>query len=184
MHLSICRCFVQSLSRVWLFVTPWTAEHHASLPFTVSWSFLKLMSIESVMPSNYLNLCCSILLLSIFPSSVFSNESALLIRSPKYPLLESSPLPSVFPTIRVFSSESALCIRWPKYWSFSFSISPFEEYWGFISFRINWFDLPCCPRDSPESSPSPQFKDINSLYLKKGGEKYPFQTYNLYQAVL
>ena len=89
---------------------------------TISWSFLKLMSIEFGMLSNYLILCCSIfLLLSIFPSlSVLSKESALHIRCPKYPLLAYSPLPSIFHTIRVFSSESALCIRWSKYWSFSF----------------------------------------------------------------
>ena len=102
---------VQSLSCIQLFVTPWTAACQASLSFTISWSFLRLISIESVMPSNHLILCC--------------------------PLL----LPSVFPSIRVFSSESALCIRWPKYWSFSFSIGPSNEYSGLISFRIDWFDL-------------------------------------------
>ena len=102
---------VQSLSRVLLFATPWTAAHQASLSITNSWSLLKLMSIESVMPSNHLILCC--------------------------PLL----LPSIFPSIRVFSNESVLHIRWPKYWSFSFSISPSNEYTGLISFRIDWFDL-------------------------------------------
>jgi len=96
---------------VQLFVTPWTAAHQASVFFTVSWSLLKLMSIESVMPNNHLILC--------------------------RPLL----LPSIFPSVRVFSNESALHIRWPKYWSFSFSISPSNEYSGLISFRIDWFDL-------------------------------------------
>ena len=103
---------VQSLSRVQLFVTPWTAARQAPLSFTISWSWLKLMSIESVMPSNYLILCCPLLL-----------------------------LPSIFPSIRVFSSELALHIRWSKYWSFSFSNIPFNEYSGLISFRIDWFDL-------------------------------------------
>ena len=103
--------FVQSLSRVQLFATPWTEANQASLSITNSQSLLKLMSIESVMPSNHLILC--------------------------RPLL----LPSIFPSIRVFSSESVLCIRWPKYWSFSFSISPSNEYSGLISFRIDWFDL-------------------------------------------
>ena len=100
------------LSRVRLFATPWTAAHQASLSITNSWNLLKLMSIKSVMPSNHLILC--------------------------HPLLF---LPSVFPSIRVFSNESVLCIRWPKYWSFSFSISPSNEYSGLISFRIDWFDL-------------------------------------------
>ena len=103
---------VQSLCRVQLFVTPWTAAHQASLSFTISWSLLKLMSIESVMPSNHLILCCALLL-----------------------------LPSIFPSIRVFSNESALHIRWPKYWSISFSISPSDEYSRLLSFRIDWFDL-------------------------------------------
>ena len=103
---------VQSLHHIQLFVTPWTAAHQASLSFTISWSLLKLMSIESVMPPNHLNLCRPLLL-----------------------------LPSVFPSIRVFSNELALCIRWPKYWSFSFSISPSNEYSGEISFRIDWLDL-------------------------------------------
>ena len=102
---------VQSLSCVRLFATPWTAARQAPLSFIVSQSFLKLMSIESMMPSNHLILCC--------------------------PLL----LPSIFPSIRVSSSESVLHIRWPKYWSFSFSISPSNEYSGLISFRIDWFDL-------------------------------------------
>ena len=110
---------VQSLSHVeWLFVmsqlfaTPWTAAHQASLSITNSWSLLKLMSIELVMPSNYLIVCHPLLL-----------------------------LPSIFPSIRVYSSESVLHIWWPKYWSFSFSISPSNEYSGLISFRMNWLDI-------------------------------------------
>ena len=103
---------VQSLCHVWLFATSWTAECQASLSITNFWSLLKLKSIESVMPSNQLILC--------------------------YPFLL---LPSIFPSIRVFSNESVLCIIWPKYWSFSFSISPSNEYWGLISFRMDWFDL-------------------------------------------
>ena len=103
---------VQSLSRVRLFVTPWTAARQASLSITNSWSFLKLMSIESVMPSNHLTLCRPLLL-----------------------------LPSIFPSIRVFASESVLYIRWPKYWSLSFSISPSNDYSGLISFRMDWLDL-------------------------------------------
>ena len=103
---------VQSLSCVQFFVTPWTAAHQVSLSFTVSWSMLRLVSIESVMPSNHLIICPPYLFLS-----------------------------SVFPSIRVFSSESAYCVTWPKYWSFSFSISPSNEYSGLISFRIDWFDL-------------------------------------------
>ena len=103
---------VQSLSCVQLFATAWTTACQASLSFTISQNLLKLMSIESVMPSNHLVL--------------------------RHPLLL---LPSLFPSIRVFSNELALCIRWPKYWSFSFSISPSSEYSGLISFRIDWFDL-------------------------------------------
>ena len=103
---------VQSLSHVWLFVTPWTAAHQASLSITNSQSLLKFMSIESVMPSDHLILCHPLLL-----------------------------LPSIFPSIRIFSNNLALCIRWPKYWSFSFSISPSNEYSGLISFSIDWFDL-------------------------------------------
>ena len=102
---------VQSLSHIWLFVTPWTAARQASLSFTISWSFLKLMSIESVIPSNHFILC--------------------------RPLL----LSWIFPILRVFSNDSALLIRWPKYCSFSFSISPSNEHSGLISFRIDWFDL-------------------------------------------
>ena len=103
---------VRLFSHVWLFVTPWTAARQASLSLTISWSLLKLMSIESVMPSHHLILC--------------------------HPL---HLLPSIFPSIRFFSNELVLCIRWPKYWSFSFSISPSNEYSGLISFRIDWFDL-------------------------------------------
>ena len=103
---------VQSLSRVWLFVTPWTAACQASLSITNSQSLLKLMSIELVMPSNHLILCHPLLLLS-----------------------------SIFPSIRVFSNESALYIRWPKYWSFSFNISPSNEHPGLIFFRMDWLDL-------------------------------------------
>ena len=102
---------VQSLSCVWLFVTPWTAALQASLSIANCQSLLRLMSIESVMPSNHLILCL--------------------------PLL----LPSVFPSIRVFSNESVPHIRWPNYWSFSFSISPSNEYSGLISFRMDWLDL-------------------------------------------
>ena len=127
---------VQSLSRVWLFVTPWSAARQASPSITNSQSLLKPMSIESVMPSNHLIFCC--------------------------PLL---PPPSVFPSIRVFSSESALRMRWPKYWSFSFSISPSNEYSGLISFRMDWLDLLAVSRDSQESSPTPQLKSINSSVL-------------------
>ena len=103
---------VQSLSRVWLFVTPWIAACKASLSFTISLSLLKLMTIESVMPSNHLMLCHTLLL-----------------------------LPSIFPNIREFSSELALCIRWPKNWSFSFSFSPSNEYSGLIFFNTDWSDL-------------------------------------------
>ena len=102
----------QSLSQVRLFATPWTAAHQASLSITNSWSLLKFMSIESVMPSNHLLLCCPLLL-----------------------------PPSIFPNIWVFSNNSVFCIRWPKYWTFHFSISPSNEYSGLISFRIDWFDL-------------------------------------------
>ena len=98
---------VQSLSRIQLFVTPWTAARQASLSITNSWHLLKLMSIESVMPSSHLIFCCPLLF-----------------------------LPSVFPSIRVFFNDSALHIRWPKYLSFSFSISPSNEYSGLISFRL------------------------------------------------
>ena len=110
----LLRCFssIQSLSHVWLFVTPWTAAHQASLSLTYSQSLLKLMSIESGVLSNHLILCCLILLLL-----------------------------SIFPRIRVFSNESVFPISWPKYWSFSFSMSPSNEYSGLISFRMDWLDL-------------------------------------------
>ena len=120
---------MKSLSRVQLFVTAWTAARQASLSITNSQNLLKLMSIESVMPSNNLILC--------------------------HPLFLP---PSVFPSIRVFSNESVLHIRWPKYWSFSFSISPSNQHSGLISFRMDWLDL-------LESSPTPQFKSINSSAL-------------------
>ena len=103
---------VQSLSGIWLFESPRTAAHQASLSFINSWSLLKLMSIELVMPSNHLILCHSLLF-----------------------------LPSIFPNITVFSNKSALCIRWPKYWSFNFNISPSNEHPGLNSFRIDWLDL-------------------------------------------
>ena len=109
------------------------------LSITNSRSLPKLMSIKSGMPSNHLILCRPLLL-----------------------------LPSIFPSIRVFSNESVLCIRWLKYWSFSFSTSPSNEHPGLISFRMDWLDLlavPWSPRDSQESSPTPQFKSINSLTL-------------------
>ena len=103
---------VQSLSRVRIFVTPWTAARQAPLSIISFWSLLRLMSIESVMPSSHLILCCPLLL-----------------------------LPSIFSSIKVFSNESALRMRWPKYWSFSFSISPSNEHPGLISFKIDWLDL-------------------------------------------
>ncbi|CAM9890854.1 unnamed protein product [Rangifer tarandus platyrhynchus] len=127
---------VQSLSHVRLFVTPWTAALKASLSNINSWSLLKLMSMESVMLSNHL--------------------------IPHRPIL----LPSIFPSIRDYSKESVLRIRWPKYWSFSFSISPSNEYSGLISFRMGGLDLlAVSPRDSQESSPTPQFKSFNSSAL-------------------
>ena len=134
-HVHTVVVIVQLLSCVQLFVTPWTAAHQASLSITISRSLLKLMSIDLVIPSNHLILCHPLLL-----------------------------LPSVFPSIRVFSNESALHIRWPKYWSFSFIISPSNEYSGLIFFRINWFDLLAVQR-TQESSPTPQFKNINFLAL-------------------
>ena len=116
--MSVCMCVsiylssVQSLSHVQLFVTPWSTARQASLPITNSQILLRLISIESMMPSNHLFLCRPLLL-----------------------------LPSIFPSIRVFSNESVLHIRWPKYWSFSFSISPSNEYSGLISFRMDLLDL-------------------------------------------
>ena len=103
---------VQSLSHIWLFMTPWAAARQASLSNTNSQSPLRLMCIESVMPSSHLILCCPLLL-----------------------------LPSIFPSIRVFSNELALHIRWPKYWSSSFNIRPSNEHPGLISFRMDWLDL-------------------------------------------
>ena len=117
-------------------MTPWMAARQASLFITNSRSLLKLMSMESVMPSNHLILCHPLLL-----------------------------LPLIFSSIRVFSNESDLHIGWPKYWSFSFSISPSKEYSGLISFRIDWLNLLFSPRDSHNSSPTPQFKSINSSAL-------------------
>ena len=117
LYLSLCHiqwrvAVVQWLSHVRLFAIPWTAAHQTPLSFTISLSLLKLMSIQSVMPSNHLILCRPLLL-----------------------------LPSIFPSIGVFSNESALCIRWSKCWSFSYSISPSSEYSGLISFRMDWLDL-------------------------------------------
>ena len=103
---------VQPLSHVWFFATPWITACQASLSITNSWGLLKLMSIESVMPSNHLILCPPLLL-----------------------------LPSIFPSIRVFSNESGLPIRWPQYWSFRFNISPSSKHPGLISFRMDWLDL-------------------------------------------
>ena len=111
MHIK-CLSSVHSLSCVWLFETPRTAAHQASLSITYSWNSLKPMSIESVIPSNHLIFCRPLLL-----------------------------PPSIFPSISVFSSESVLRIRWPMYWSFSFSINPGNEHLGLISFRMDWLDL-------------------------------------------
>ena len=111
-RMDTCISSVQSLSYVRLSATPWTAGHQASLSITNSWNLLKLMSIKLVMPSNHLILCRSLLL-----------------------------PPSVFPSIRVFANESVLSTKWPHYWSFSFSISPSNEYSGLISFRIDWLDF-------------------------------------------
>ena len=116
--------------------TAWTIACQASLSITKSWSLTKLMCIESVMPSNHLILWCPLLL-----------------------------PPSIFPSIRVFSNESVLRIRWPNFWSFSFRVSPSNAYSGMISFRVDWLDLLACPRDSQESSPTPQFNSINSSAL-------------------
>ena len=126
---------VQLLSHVQLFATPWITACQASLSITNSWSLLKLMSIESVIPSNHLILCRPLLL-----------------------------LPPIPPSIQVFSNESTLCMRWPKYWSFSFSISPSNEHPGLISFRTDWLDL-LAVQGTLESSPTPQFKSINPSVL-------------------
>ena len=129
----IRRSEVKSLSHVQLFVTPWTAACQASLSITISRSLFKLMSIESMIPSNHLIFCHLLLLLL-----------------------------SISGSIRVFSNELALQIRWPKYWSFSFSISPSSEYSALISFRIDWYDLPAVQR-TQESSPAPRFERISSV---------------------
>ena len=126
---------IQSLSLVWLFAIPWTAAHQASPSITNSQNLFKLMFIELVMPSNYLILCHTLIL-----------------------------PPSIFPSITVFSNESVLHIRWPKYWGFSISSS--NEYSGLISLKLtSSLKSPCSPRDSQESSPTPQFKSINSSAL-------------------
>ena len=128
--------WVQLPSCVQHFVTPWITACQASLSIINSQSLLKLMSIESVIPSNCLILCRPLLLLL-----------------------------SVFLSIRVFSNESVLHIRWPKYWSFNFSISPCNEYSGLISFRMDWLDLLAVQRDSQGSSPKPQFQSTSSSVL-------------------
>ena len=127
-HLPCQFTSVQSLSPIWLFATPWTAAHQASLSITNSGSLFKLMSIESVMPFNHLILC--------------------------RPLLH---LPSIFPSIRVFSNESVLHIRWPKFWRSSFSTSPSNKHSRLISFRILLGLISCSSSDSQESSPTSQF---------------------------
>ena len=126
---------VQSLSCVQLFATPWTAAPQSSLLFTISPSLLRLMSTESVMPSNHLILCRPFLL-----------------------------LPSIFPSFRGFSNQSTLHIRWPKYWSFYLIVSPSNEYSGLISFRMDSLDL-LAVQGTLQSSPTPQFKSINSSAL-------------------
>ena len=126
---------VHSFSHVQLFATPWTAAHQAFLSITNSQRLLKLMSIESVMPSNHLILCHPLLL-----------------------------LPSIFPSIRVFSNESALLIMWSKYWSFCFSISSSNEYSGLISFGMDCLDL-LAVQGTLEFSPTPQFRSISSSVL-------------------
>ena len=126
--------YVQSLSHAWLFETPCTAAHQTSLSITISWSLLKIMSIKSVMSSNHLILC-------------FSS------------CLQSFPTYGSFPI-----NESVLCIRWPKYWSFSFNISPSNEYSGLISFRTDWLDL-LAVQGTLKSPPTPHFKSINSSAL-------------------
>ena len=128
---------VQLLSRVRLFVTPWTAACQASLFITNSRSLLKLMSIESLMPSNHLILCCPFLL-----------------------------QPWIFPSIRDFFNESALHIRWPKYWSFSFNISPSSGYSRCISFRIDWFDFLTVQGTQKSLFQHHKFESINSLMLR------------------
>ena len=144
-----CISSVQSLSHVRLFEIPWTAALQASLSVTSSQSLLKLMSIESVMPSNFLILC--------------------------HPLFLPPP---IFPSIRVFSNESVLHTKWSKYWSFSFSISPSNEYSGLISFRMDWLDL-LAVQGTLKSSPTLHFKSINSLavsFLYIVQLSHPFMT--------
>ena len=119
-------------------MTPWTAAPQASLSITNSQSLFKFMLIQLVIPSNHLTLCCPLLL-----------------------------PPSVFPSIRVFSNESVLRIKWPKYWSFSFNISPSNEYSGLTSFRMDWLDLLAVQGTLKESSPTPQFKSINASALSR-----------------
>ena len=135
-HIRFSVQLVQLLSPVWLFATPWTAAHQAYLSITNSQSSPKLMSIESVMPSNHLILCRPLFL-----------------------------PPSIFPSIGVFFNESVLRIRWSKYWSFSFSISLSNEYSGLIYFSVDLVWSPCSPRDSQESSPTLQLNSINSLVV-------------------
>ena len=135
LYVKLSLVVVQLLSHVWLFATPWTVARQALLSSTVSQNLLTLMSIELVMPSNHLILCHSLLL-----------------------------LPSIFPSTGVFSNELLPHIRWPKYWSFSFSISPSNEYSGLISFRIDWFDL-LAVQGALRFFPAPQFKSISSSVL-------------------
>ena len=127
---------VQLPSRVWLCETLWISARQACLSITKSWNLPELMSIELVMPSSHLILCCPLLL-----------------------------LPPVPPSIRVFSNESALCMRWPKYWSFSFIISSYKGIPELISFRMDWLDL-LAVQGTLESSPTPQFKSISSSVLR------------------
>ena len=128
-----CSSVAQSCLTLW---PTWIAAHQASLSFTNSWSFLKLMSIESMMPSNHLIFCHPLLLLS-----------------------------SIFPSIRVFSNESALCTKWPECWSFSFSISPSNEYSALISFRIDWLDLFAVQGTLKSLLPAPAWKKFFSTQL-------------------
>ena len=133
-HVGVQFSSVQSLSRIWLFATPWTAACQASLSITNSRRLHKLMSIKPVMPSNHLIHCCPLLL-----------------------------LPYIFPNIRVFSKESVLHIRWLKYWNFSFSISPSDQYSGLISFMMDWL-APWSTKDAQEFSPTPQELVLSFLY--------------------
>ena len=126
---------VQSLSRVWLFATPWIAARQASLSITNTQSLPKLLSIKLVMPSSHLILCRPLLL-----------------------------LPPIPPRIRVFYNESTICMRWPKYWSFSFSISPSNEHPGLMSFRMDWLDI-LEVQGTLKSPPTPQFKSITASAL-------------------